>query len=595
MAVEHLVGLAERLEDHLGDPHDDAGGRMSFRKVLRHDEQEDYPHELASLLQAWGIHEYCLPERWGGKAGDVEVGFNLVRLVARRDPTTATALMITNVAFMPTWTAGTDPQGTATVEAIKRGTRMSWGLSERHHGSDVLANDMRAEPVPGGYRLTGEKYLIGNATIADVVSVQARTAERRGPGAWSILNLDKRQCPAGTVTPLPNERLHGLRALDMSGIRLDGVFVPEQNLVGAEGQGLELALKGAQVARTVIAAIALGAVDTALRVTLDFAEGREIFGRKVADIPYSRRQLAECFADLLLADAVSAGAVRGLQCNPAQASVYSSVVKYFIPTLLERTAGQLSVVLGARFYLRDHPHFGIFQKMLRDLSAVSFVDGNTVVNLKNIAAQLEGLLTVARDAEDPVRAEAAERAEAMYGLDAELPEWRPERQLLISRGRDDALLALPAALARLRDRARGHRDADQREWYLRAADLGDRLAKELYRLDAEAARIAREAGRGHTGTAEQFRLAEQYCVLHAGAAALHLAAWSGDALGGAPDGAVLLLQMERVWRLLYPAETVTDAAVVDRAMEVLRGLHEEGRLFSHWPIRVRSSHDRVMA
>ncbi len=592
MAVENLIDLAERLEDHLGDPHDDSGS-MSFQRLLRYDEQEEYPHEPTSLLQRWGIQEYCLPEHWGGKAGDVEVGFNLVRLVARRDPTTATALMTTNVAFMPTWIAGTDAQGTAAVEAIRHGTRMAWGLSERRHGSDVLANEMRAERVPGGYRLTGEKYLIGNATVADVVGVQARTAERNGPAAWSVFNLDKRQCPAGTVVPLPNQRLHGLRALDMSGFRLNGVFVPEENLVGAEGQGLELALKGAQVARTVIASIALGAVDTALRVTLDFAESREIFGRKVADTPYSRRQLAECFADLLLADAVSTGAVRGLQCNPEQASVYSSVVKYFLPTLLERTAGQLSVVLGARFFLRDHPHFGIFQKMLRDLSAVSFVDGNTVVNLKNIAAQLADLLAVARTAEDPARDEAAARAAVMYGPGVELPAWRPERQLLVSRGKDDALLALPVAIARLRALAEERPGPDQREWYRRAADVGDRLFGELDRLADEAARIQREAGRGHTGTAEQFRLAEQYCVLHAGAAAIHLAAWSGETLGDGVDGAVLLLQLERAQRLLRPVETVTDTAVVDRVMDVLGGMHAEGRLFSHWPVRVRASRSRA--
>ncbi|MET8897998.1 acyl-CoA dehydrogenase [Streptomyces albogriseolus] len=591
MTVDDLVALAEGLEDHLGDPHD-AGARMPFSKVLSFDEREEFPYELTDLLQAWGVHEYCLPERWGGRAGDVEVGFNLVRLVARRDPTTATALMITNVAFMPHWIAAGDKQGRAAVHGIRHGARMSWGLSERRHGSDVLANEMRAERVPGGWRLTGEKYLIGNATIADVVSVQARTAERGGPGGWSVFALDRRRCPAGTVAALPNERLHGLRALDMSGIRVDGVFVPEDALVGAEGQGLELALKSAQVARVVIGSIALGAVDTALRLTMDFAARREIFGQRVADIPYSRRQLAECFADLMVADAVCSGAVRALQSNPEQASVYSSVVKYFVPTLLERTMGQLSVLLGARLYLRDHPHFGVYQKMLRDLAAVSFVDGNTVVNLKNIAAQLDGLLGTARDAGDGLRAEAVERIGVMFGLDAELPVWRPERQLLVSRGRDDVLLALPDTLERLRDLAERQRDGRDRALFHRAAETGDRLLKEFDRLLGETTRLKEDVGRGYAATAEQFRLAEQYCALHAGAAAIHLAVRSQDALGeGFPDPAVLLLCLERVWRRFRPTETLTDAAVVDRVTEVLSGLHDRGRLFSHWPVRVRASAD----
>lgn len=589
MTVSPMISLAEALETYLGDPHDDAS-RMPFSRVLEHDEREEYPYGLISVLQSWGLHEYCLPEQWGGRAGDVEVGFNLLRLVARRDPTSATALMLTDLAFMPTWIAGTDEQRRYFVNAVNHGRRMAWGLSERHHGSDVLANEMRAEKVPGGYRLTGEKYLIGNATVADVVSVQARTDERGGPGGWSIFALEKHRCPAGSVVELPNERLHGLRALDMSGIRLEGVFVPDENLLGAEGQGLEIALKSAQVARTTISSMALGAVDTALRVTMDFVVQREIFRQKVVDIPYSRRQLAECFADLMLADAVSTGAVRGLQANPEQTSVFSSVVKYFVPTLLERTMAQMSVVLGARLYLRSHPHYGIYQKMMRDVLVAIFADGNTVVNLKNIAVQLQQLLETDHGADESLRAEAAGRAATVYGLDAPLPVWQPERQLLVSRGKNDTLLAFPQAVERLRTLADKQPDARQREWFGRAADVADRMRNELERLRSEAAGVAQDKGRGHASSAEMFRLAEQYCALHCAAASVHLAVESADAVEGAyPDGAVLLMSLERVWRLFRPTEPVTDTAVVDRVMEVLCGLHAERRLFSHWPIRVQAS------
>lgn len=589
MAVSPMIKLAEELEEYLGDPHDEAA-RMPFTQVLEDDEREEFPYGLVNVLQAWGLHEYCLPEQWGGRAGDVEVGFNLLRLVARRDPTSATALMLTDLAFMPSWIAGTEEQRYRYVNAVNHGTRMAWGLSERHHGSDVLSNEMRAEKVPGGYLLTGEKYLIGNATIADVVSVQARTDERGGPGGWSIFALEKRQCPAGSVVELPNERLHGLRALDMSGIQLDGVFVPEENRIGAEGQGLEIALKSAQVARTTISSMALGAVDTALRVTMDFVVQREIFGTKVVDIPHSRRQLAECFADLMLADAVSTAAVRGLQATPEQTSVFSSVVKYFVPTLLERTMSRLSVVLGARLYLRSHPHYGIYQKMLRDVLVAIFADGNTVVNLKNVAVQLEQLLETERGADDALREAAADRTALLYGLDTELPTWQPERQLLTSRGKDDTLLALPTAIGRLRELAEAQDDERQRSWFHRSADLADRIRAELDRLSETAPRIKAAKGRGHSSSAEQFRLAEQYSYVHVAAASVHLAVESSDLLGGGyPDGAVLLMSLERVWHLFRPTEEVTDTEVVDRVMEVLCGLHQERRLFSHWPVRVRAS------
>ncbi|WP_371664445.1 acyl-CoA dehydrogenase family protein [Streptomyces sp. NBC_00280] len=581
MPKSDLTELAGRLERHLGDPHDPAS-RMPYTRVLEYDEREDYPYEFVNLLQRWGALDHSLPRAQGGKAGDVEIGFNLMRLIARRDPTTATAFIITSLSFMPAWVAGTDEQKRAMVDAIRRGNRYAWGLSERRHGSDLLANEMTAEKTDGGYLLTGEKWLIGNGRVADGLSVHARTDPRGGPGGYSVFVLDKRQAPAGTVDELPRERMHGLRGLDMSGFRLDRVFVPDSALIGREGQGLEIALKTSQTARALISGIALSAVDTGLRITLDFTEGRTVFGRTVSDVPYSRRQLVECFADLMVADAVSLGAVRALQVVPEQTSVWSSVVKYFVPTLLERTFAQLNVVLGARFYLRDHPHYAIHQKMLRDLPVANFADGNTVVNLKNIALQLDGLLTTAATADRTLREEAGERAAVLYGIDRELPLYRPWDQELYSRGRDDALLAAPAALVRLRLLAEEAK-RDERDRLTRAADTAEQLLAGAESLRERVTSLKASLGREYGQSAELFDLAKEYCLLHAAAACVHTYVRSAAAFEDPlPSGALLLLQLERVRRHLRPHEAVTDAGVVDDVMRVLRHLHRENRLFSYW-------------
>ncbi|MER6129379.1 acyl-CoA dehydrogenase [Streptomyces sp. NPDC001795] len=581
MPKADLTALAQRLERHLGDPHDPES-RMPYARVVEYDEREDYPYEFVNLLQRWGGLDHSLPRAQGGKAGDVEIGFNLMRLIARRDPTTATAFIITSLSFMPAWIAGTDEQKRTMVDAIQRGTRYAWGLSERRHGSDLTANELAAERTDGGWLLTGEKWLIGNGRVADGLCLQARTDPRGGPGGYSVFVLDKRRTPAGSVDELPRERMHGLRGLDMSGFRLDRVFVPDSALLGRPGQGLEIALMTSQTARALISGIALSAVDTGLRVTLDFAEGREVFGTTVSDIPYSRRQLTEVFADLLVADAVSLGAVRALQVVPEQTSVWSSVVKYFVPTLLERTFSQLNVVLGARFYLRDHPHYAIHQKMLRDLPVANFADGNTVVNLKNIALQLEGLLATAAEPDPALRPEAEERAAVLFGIDRELPLYRPWDQELFSRGRDDALLAAPAALVRLRRLAEDAK-RDERAWLERSVSVADELLGHAASLRERDAALKSSLGREYGQSAELFDLAKEYCLLHATAACVHTYVHSAAALDDPlPSGAVLLLQLERLRRHLRPHETVTDAAVVDEVMRVLRHLYRENRLFSYW-------------
>ncbi|PBC79262.1 alkylation response protein AidB-like acyl-CoA dehydrogenase [Streptomyces sp. TLI_235] len=585
MPKPELDKLAAELEAHLGDPHDPAS-RMPYQRILDHDEREEYPYPFVNLLQRWGVHEYNIPAAQGGRAGDVETGFNLLRLIARRDPTTATALIITSLAFLPAWIAGTDEQKQYLVDAMKQGSRYAWGLSERNHGSDVLGNEMRAEKVDGGYLLTGEKWLIGNARIADGLTVFARTKESGGPAGYSILLLEKRRTPAGSVEELPNERLHGLRAIDMSGIRTDGVFVPDSARLGAEGAGLEIALQTSQVARTLIGSIALSAVDTALRGTLDFTERRVIFGRTVTDIPYSRRQLAECFADLMVADAVSLGAVRSLQLVPEQASVWSSVAKYLVPTMLERTMSQLNVVLGARFYLRAEPHFGIHQKMLRDLLVANFADGNTVVNLKNLALQLDGLLAAAVEPPAGAVAEAEEHVRTLYGMDRPLPLYRPWDQELFSRGKDDALLAAPASLAALR-RLAADAGGEERDRLERAAGTAAELLGRAPALRERSRSLKARLGRDYGPSAELFDLAKEYCLLHAVAACVHTHIHSADALEDPlPSGALLLLQLERLRRHWYPHEAVTDAADVDEVTAVLRRLHRGNRLFSHWQFRL---------
>ncbi|MFI1399290.1 acyl-CoA dehydrogenase family protein [Streptomyces sp. NPDC020681] len=581
MSKAELMELAAQLEEHLGDPHDE-GSRMPFTRVMDHDEHEEYPFGFVSRLRRWGVHEYSLPAEQGGRAGNVETGFNLMRLVARRDCTTATCLVITNLSFMTLWIAGNEEQKRTAIEQMKRGGGLSWGLSEREHGSDLLANEMVAEKVPGGYELTGEKWLIGNATVADTMIVHARTGKRNGPAAYSIFIVDKWSLPADAAEELPVEKLHGLRALDLSGLRLKGAFVPDSALVGVEGQGLEIALKATQVARSVISSLALSAVDTGLRLTLDFTEGRVLFGGTVSDVPYSRRQLTECFADLMIADAMSLGAVRALQAAPEQISVWSSVVKYLAPTLLEKTMSQLNTVLGARFFLRAHPHYGPYQKMLRDLLVANIADGNTVVNLRNLGQQLPGLLSSAGSATPEVREAAAERCATLFGMDTELPVYEPWKQELFSRGLDDAVLAAPDGLRRLRALAEDAKGTE-RDRLLKAADVAAELLDRTGLLAERLAELKARMGREYGQSPELFELSKEYCVLHATAACVLTYVHSHGALDDPlPSGALLLLQIERLRRHLYPHEAVTDQSVIDEVMQVLRRLHSENRLFSHW-------------
>ncbi len=566
------------LARHLGDPYD-ASGPMPFARCLEYDEREEYPHAFVAHLREWGLDDWIVPAAHGGRAVDVQDGFHLFRLVAGRDATAATAMVITSIAYMPVWIAGTPEQRQYFADLVRGGGKMAWGLSERRHGSDVLANEMSARRVEGGWVLDGEKWTIGNATVADVVMVFARTSDKGGPGGYSVFAVEKAALRAGRLEHLRDEPLHGLRGIDMSGIRLRDCFVPDEALIGRAGQGLELSLKAGQFARVSINLIALGCTDTALRTTLDFAVRREIFGTRVADLPYSQRQLVEAFADLLVADAAATGAVRALQLGPAQISITSSVVKYFVPTLLEGTLEQLAVVLGARHWLRDHPRYGIFQKARRDFGVANFADGNTVVNLKNIALQLGQLLTTAVEQAPQVVEEAAARTGRLFDPAHPMEPYRPADQQLFSRGVDDTVVTLPAAVTALRKEAA---EAGEDEGLVnRCAQAADDFWAELRRIAAEHGALTAELGRRAGQSAEVFGLAKQYCAVWAGASLVHLYLNGRDDVAPAlRSPALLLVCLERLLQRFRPYQRVSGPQETAAVAEILLDRHAAGRLFS---------------
>ncbi|AHH98380.1 acyl-CoA dehydrogenase family protein [Kutzneria albida] len=570
--VAELAALVEELERHLGDPFDQ-GTPLSFATALDHDERELYPHVPLSHLHAWSTQDYAVPVSAGGRAVDIQDSLALVTQIARRDATVAMAMSTTSLSYMPIWVAGSEEQKRYYADQVRSGAKMCWGLTERAHGSDILANTTTAHRVAGGYSVSGEKWLIGNGSLADHLVLFARTDQRGGPAGFSILVLDRRSVPAHRIQLLPKQRLHGVRGVDTSGFRLEDCFVPDSALVGTHGQGLEIALKAAHPIRVMVTGLALGCADTALRLTTDFALGRDIFGRRVADLPVSRRALAGCFADLLIAEVVATCAARSLHTAPEQSSVFSSVAKYLVPVLLERTVTELATVLGARHYLRDHPRYGMFQKARRDMLIATFADGNALVNLKNIALQVNRLLGNGFGPGSPV----TDRARTLFDWDRELPAYRPWAAEPFSRGQDDAVRSVGASLDVLRARAMTTQGLDAHRWQ-RCVRLGELLVGQAERMAVEVAEL-----RHHGQSAELFDLAERYALVHAAAVCLGHAAHSADWLRGTPlAGPVpVLLGLERIWLKFQPHQRFGTPEDVDAGFAALRALHAEGQSFGY--------------
>jgi alkylation response protein AidB-like acyl-CoA dehydrogenase len=541
-AVLRQYSAAQALDRRLGDPRQPES-TLSFAAAVEADEREELPAEARPALDDWGLHRYYVPAALGGCLRSCEEGLALLRTVARRDLTTAVGHARSFLGAAPVWVAGTAAQLRWTADHLLSRGQMALALTERAHGSDLLATDSTAVRQDGGWRLTGEKWLINGARESELLVVFARTDETGGPRGFSLFLVDKRR--ATRCELLPRVRTHGLRGAELSGFRLDGEPLPAEALIGEVGEGLEIVLQALMVTRTLIAGFALGAGETALSATVDFARARVLYGQPVAALPHARGALAGAFADLLVCDALATVAARRLHVAPHQVAVAAAVVKYLVPTTIERVIGELGVVLGARHYLREGHWSGIFQKMLRDCAVTSLFDGSTVVTLQSLAVQLRQL---ARE-----RAEDGGADPASFDLAATLPEVDWTRLELTSRGRDDVLSGVSAL------------DGDR-------APLARELKEQWAALRAQVESASGRLGAEFARSVEAFELARRYCLLHAAAAALQLWLGSRHLLDGFfAEGRWLTLGLTRLLRAgTLPRDPGAQEAVESLAAELAR-------------------------
>ncbi|MET9684264.1 acyl-CoA dehydrogenase family protein [Streptomyces coeruleorubidus] len=570
--------LAGELDRFLGDPNDPQV-TFSYARSVELDDREEFPADICRHLEEWGLADYYVPVQHGGRLHDYEQLLQLIRVVARRDLTTAIGHGKTYLGGVCVWVAGSAEQAERLGADIRAGVPVSLGLTERAHGSDLLAGEVSggaASGAPaGGWLVSGEKWLINNATRGSVLSLLTRTDPAGGPRGFSVLLVDKRELDEETYRHLPKVPTHGIRGADISGIAFDGARVPRHALVGAEGSGVETVIKALQLTRTLCAALSLGAGDHGLRIGLDFAERRELYGRRLIDLPKARATLGTAAADLLLHEALALFASRAVHTQTAEMSLTAAVTKYLLPSGTEDVLAELTRLLGARAFLKDVFAHGRFQKLERDHRIVGLFDGNTLVNLNSLVNQFRSLVRGYRRGNGDT-----EGAAAACDLGLPLPPLDPGRLSVVARRGSGVLASLPGSVEALAGRAETRPELRP---VLAAAQrllaVTDKVHAEMETHQDVLADVPPQA----------FETARRYTLCYAGAVCLGLWTASADRLG---EGATAALWRDGLWlrgaldrvltRLGEPdaPQGAEPAGFYEELLAQVRAARAEGRLFS---------------
>ncbi len=174
---------------------------------------------------------------------------------------------------------GTEEQKRKWLPLVAKDHISAFLLTESDVGSDPARLATTATPVDGGYELTGRKLWATNGAIADIVVVMAKVPKgdgRRGGISAFVLPYD---LPGVTVEH--RNAFMGLRGIENSVTRLDRVFVPEENRIGREGDGLKIALTTLNTGRLALPAICVGQAKWATKVAREWSNERVQWGRPV--------------------------------------------------------------------------------------------------------------------------------------------------------------------------------------------------------------------------------------------------------------------------------------------------------------------------
>jgi len=265
-------------------------------RIVEAYEKEAVAPEIFREMGALGLLGVTLPEKYGC-AGANYVSYGLVaREVERVDSGYRSMMSVqSSLVMYPIYAYGDEAQREKYLPRLASGEWIGcFGLTEAEAGSDPGSMKTRAEPIDGGYRLTGAKLWISNAPIADVFVIWAKSSAHGGQIRGFVLEKGMK----GLSTTKIDGKL-SLRASITGEVVMDGVEIGADQLL-PNVSGLKGPFGCLNRARYGISWGAMGAAEDCWRRSRDYAMGRKQFGRPLAATQLVQKKLADMQTEIAL-------------------------------------------------------------------------------------------------------------------------------------------------------------------------------------------------------------------------------------------------------------------------------------------------------
>jgi alkylation response protein AidB-like acyl-CoA dehydrogenase len=342
-----------------------------------------FPKEAIAKAGELGFCGLYAPEAAGGLALPRLDATLVFEEMAAIDPSTTAFITIHNMA---TWMLGT--WATPAVRdhwgpLLTTGEKLaSYCLTEPGAGSDAASLKTRAELVGNEYVINGSKAFISGAGSTDVLVLMART----GDAASGASGISAFVVPADTagITYGKKEHKMGWNSQPTRTISFDNVRIPADHLLGQEGEGFKIAMKGLDGGRINIATCSVGAAQGALNAAQQYMQDRKQFGKPIASFQALQFKLADMATELVAARQMVRLAASKLDAGARDASTYCAMAKRFATDAGFTVVNEALQLHGGYGYIREYP----LERLLRDARVHQILEGTNEIMRVIIARRM---------------------------------------------------------------------------------------------------------------------------------------------------------------------------------------------------------------
>jgi butyryl-CoA dehydrogenase len=346
------------------------------------DRNHRFPAEIIKKMGTLGLMGVSIPEKYGGAGFDTVSYIVALEEISRACGSTGVIMSVNNSLYSdPVYKNGTEAQKERFLTPYASGQKLGcFALSEPGTGSDAAAQSTVAVRDGKHFVLNGVKNWITNGAEADAAVVFAMNDRSKGNRGISAFLVEK-GTPGFTVGK--REEKLGILASSTTQLVFEECRIPEENLLGKEGEGFRIAMSTLDGGRIGIAAQANGIAEAALRAGVKYGAERKAFGTKVVDFQGIQWYIADMATRLEAARLLTYRAAV-LKDAGAKHTKEAAMAKYYASDNANFVATTALQMFGGYGYVKEYPA----ERHFRDARITPIYEGTNEIQRLVISASV---------------------------------------------------------------------------------------------------------------------------------------------------------------------------------------------------------------